>query len=223
MLTLWTSFTAQFTLPASIDYGANLIPNVEDPEAKVPQSICPGYKASNVEHSQHGFTATLTLAGQACNVYGTDVDVLNLTVAYQSAHRLAVEITPAHVTAENASWYILPSEQVYKPEQGVPDEANEDIDLQFVWSNEPTFSFAVLRKSTGDVLFSTEGSVLVFEDQFVEFVSDLPENYNLYGLGERLHGLRLGDNLTATMFAADNGNPVDRNLYGKRNQYIYTM
>lgn len=193
-----------------------MLPNVEDPEAKVAQSVCPGYKASNVEHNQYGFTATLNLAGQACNVYGTDVDVLNLTVAYQSAHRLAVEITPAHITAENASWYILPSEQVYKPEQGVPDEATEDIDLQFVWSNEPTFSFAVLRKSTGDVIFSTEGTVLVFEDQFVEFVSELPENYNLYGLGERLHGIRLGDNLTATMFAADNGNPIDLNLYGKR-------
>jgi alpha-glucosidase len=215
-LTFWTSFTAQYTLPASIDVGADLIPNVEDPQAKDAQTICPGYKASNVEHTQYGFTATLNLAGKACNVYGTDVDVLNLTVAYQSAHRLAVEITPAHITSENASWYILPSDQVYKPEQGVPDEATEDIDLQFVWSNDPTFSFSVLRKSTGDVLFSTEGSVLVFEDQFVEFVSVLPENYNLYGLGERLHGLRLGDNLTATMFAADNGNPVDRNLYGKR-------
>jgi alpha-glucosidase len=116
-----------------------LIPNVEDPQAKDAQTICPGYKASNVEHTKYGFTATLNLAGEACNVYGTDVDVLNLTVAYQSAHRLAVEITPAHITSENASWYILPSDQVYKPEQGVPDEATEDIDLQFVWSNDPTF------------------------------------------------------------------------------------
>ncbi|KAG9580749.1 glycoside hydrolase family 31 protein, partial [Aureobasidium melanogenum] len=131
----YTTFTAQYTLPAAVDNGANLIPNVEDPQAKVAQSVCPGYKASNVMHNQYGFSATLNLAGQACNVYGTDVDVLNLTVAYQSAHRLAVEISPAHVTAENATWYILPSDQVYKPEQ--TDEVTDDSDLQFVWSNDP--------------------------------------------------------------------------------------
>ncbi|KAI5272953.1 putative alpha-glucosidase [Aureobasidium subglaciale] len=217
-----TSFTAQYTLPASVDRGEHLLPNVEDPEAKVAQSICPSYKASDVVHTQHGFTATLNLAGQACNIYGTDIDVLNLTVAYQSAHRLAVEITPAHITAENASWYVLPSEQVYKPEQSVPDEATQDIDLQFVWSNHPTFSFAVLRKSTGDVLFSTEGTVLVYENQFIEFVSTLPENYNLYGLGERLHNIRLGNNLTATIFATDDGEPLDVGLYGSHPFYLDT-
>jgi alpha-glucosidase len=199
------SYSVQSTLPASVDVGANLIPNVEDPEAKDAQHLCPGYKASSVKHTRYGFTASLALAGQPCNVYGTDVDMLNLTVAYQSAHRLAVNISPAHITSANSSHYILPTEFVYKPEQGVPDEPAEDIDLHFVWSNEPTFSFSVLRKSTGHAIFSTEGTVLVYEDQFIEFVSALPENYNLYGLGERLHNIRLGNNLTATMFAADNG------------------
>lgn len=148
--------------------------------------------------------------------------MLNLTVAYQSANRLAVNISPAHVTSENASHYILPADKVYKPMQGFPDEPTEDIDLQFVWFNEPTFSFAVLRKSTGDVLFSTEGTVLVYENQFIEFVSALPQNYNLYGMGERLHALRLGNNLTATFWAADNGNPVDYNLYGVHPFYLDT-
>lgn len=65
------------------------------------------------------------------------------------------------------------------------------------WSNKPTFSFSVKRKETGDVLFTTEGTVLVYEDQFIEFGSPLPENYNLYGLGEVVRGLRLGNNLTS--------------------------
>ena len=45
---------------------------------------CPGYKASGVETTGTGLTATLTLAGTACNVYGTDLEELTLTVEYQN-------------------------------------------------------------------------------------------------------------------------------------------
>jgi alpha-glucosidase (family GH31 glycosyl hydrolase) len=36
-----------------------------------------------------------------------------------------------------------------------------------------------------------------------------PENYNVYGLGEVIHGLRLGNNLTRIIYAADVGDPID--------------
>lgn len=45
---------------------------------------CPGYKASNVRVSPTGVTADLTLAGAACNVYGTDLKNLILQVTYQT-------------------------------------------------------------------------------------------------------------------------------------------
>lgn len=48
---------------------------------------CPGYRASNVETTDSGLTASLTLAGTACNVYGTDLEELTLTVEYQSGMR----------------------------------------------------------------------------------------------------------------------------------------
>lgn len=46
---------------------------------------CPGYKASNVK-KQHGavVSADLSLAGDACNVYGTDLDHLKLEIEYQT-------------------------------------------------------------------------------------------------------------------------------------------
>jgi len=47
-------------------------------------SQCPGYKASNVKNSTSGLTADLTLAGTGCNVYGTDLGDLTLTVEYQT-------------------------------------------------------------------------------------------------------------------------------------------
>jgi alpha-glucosidase len=80
----------------------------------------------------------------------------------------------------------------------------------------------VTRKSTGDAIFTTKGTHLVYEDQFIEFVNTLPEDYNLYGLGERIHGLRLNNNFTATIYAADVGDPIDRNIYGSHPFYLET-
>jgi alpha-glucosidase len=112
------------------------------------------------------------------------------------------------------------------PEDLIPrpqvEDSSEGSDLEFNWGNDPSFWFNVCRKSTGDVLFSTQGTHLVYENQFVEFVNSLPEDYNLYGLGERIHGLRLNNNFTATFYAADVGDPIDRNLYGSHPFYLET-
>lgn len=50
-------------------------------------ATCPGYKASKVKTSSTGLTAELTLAGTACNVYGTDLKDLVLQVTYESGKR----------------------------------------------------------------------------------------------------------------------------------------
>lgn len=218
-----TTFRPVFTVPADADIGAPVLPNIIDPEAVDAQSVCPGYKGSDVVTKPTGLTATLSLAGKACNVYGTDIETLNLTVEYQSADRLAVKISPAVLDSSNATQYYLPDYIVQQPKAD-SDAAAASLtsDLDFIWSNVPTFSFSVVRKSTGDVLFSTASTKIVFENQFVEFVSTLPENYNLYGLGESIHGLRLGNNFTKTLWAADVGDPIDYNLYGSHPFYLDT-
>jgi alpha-glucosidase len=217
-----TSFRAIFTVPASAQNGQNVLPNIKDPEAVNAQDVCPGYIASNVIRTTHGLTADLRLAGSACNVYGTDVEALNLTVEYQSSDRLHVEISPSYVDSSNNSWYILPEALVQKPTIDADADTILDSDLNFIWSNDPTFSFSVIRQSTGDVLFSTIGTKFVYENQFIEFGSSLPENYNLYGMGEVIHGLRMGNNLTRTFYAADVGDPIDYNLYGDHSFYLDT-
>jgi alpha-glucosidase len=189
----------RFTVPASADYGAPLIPNVRDPEAKNSQDLCPGYKASNVRSTSHGFTADLDLAGPPCNVYGNDIEALTLIFEYQASGRIHLEILPRYITAENLTWFVLPETLIPKPaaEAGV-DADGLDSDLDFSWDNSsPAFAFTVSRKCNGDVLFTTNGTKLVFADQFFEFVSPLPKNYNLYGLGEVVHSFHLGNNLTS--------------------------
>lgn len=191
-----TSYRTIFTVPASADVGQTLLPNINDPEAVDAQTICPGYTASNVQTSDTGLTADLNLAGTGCSAYGNDVENLTLTVEYQDTGRLHVEIQPRYIGSENKTWFILPEEIVPKPTSS-GNASSESSDLAISWTNDPSFSFTVTRKSTNDTLFTTAGSVLVYEDQFIEFVSPLPENYNLYGLGEVIHGLRLGNNLTS--------------------------
>ncbi|KAI8945447.1 glycoside hydrolase family 31 protein [Xylaria longipes] len=197
-----------------------VMPNIYDPKAVDPQSVCPGYKVLNVAQTPLGLTADLILAGDPCNVYGTDVGALSLIVEYQAADRLHIEILPKYIGQTNQSWFILPEALVPKPKAEV--DATPESDLDFSWSDEPTFSFKITRKSTGDVLFTTGGSQLVYEDQFIEFKSALPDNYNLYGLGETIHSFRLGNNLTRTLYNADVGDNIDANLYGFHPTYLDT-
>ncbi|KAF4151834.1 hypothetical protein CNMCM6069_003008 [Aspergillus lentulus] len=216
-----TSASSQYTIPSSASNGQNVLANIEDPEAVDAQDVCPGYKASDVRHTRSGLTATLELAGKACNVYGTDLDRLTFAVEYQAADRVNVQITPANIDASNSSWYILPESLVAKPKAAGGMSLGSG-DLEIAWSNDPTFNFKVTRKATGDVLFNTEGSVLVFENQFLEFKSSLPDDYNLYGLGEHITSFRLHSNQTLTTYAVDIGDPFDTNLYGAHPFYLET-
>ena len=52
--------------------------------ASAENTSCPGYTAQNVSQTSTSLTARLTLAGPACNMYGTDLDDLILNVEYQT-------------------------------------------------------------------------------------------------------------------------------------------
>lgn len=71
MSEMWSSSTLILAASAALVAGQNT-------------STCPGYSASNVQQNGNGLTADLTLAGEACNAYGTDLPNLTLTVEYQS-------------------------------------------------------------------------------------------------------------------------------------------
>lgn len=217
-----TSYAPQFTVPETADLGANLLPNILNPDAPVAQDLCPGYTASDIRTASTGLTASFSLAGDACNAYGSDVQALTLTVQYQTNARLHVNIKPSHITSENSSWYLLSTD--YVPAASQEAGSMSTSDLTFSWANirGSGFGFNVTRNSTGEVLFSTAGTKLVYENQFIELVTSQPENYNLCGVGEVIHELRLGNNFTRTIYAADVGDPIDRNLYGSHPFYLQT-
>jgi len=66
-------------------------------------SACPGYVATNQHETRSGFYADLSLAGEACNVFGTDLPDLKLEVEYQTSERLHVKIKDSNNTVYQVS------------------------------------------------------------------------------------------------------------------------
>lgn len=211
-------------LPSSINYAPSVTPNVMDLTAPNAQQVCPGYTASNVRESDNGVTADLTLAGPACNVYGTDIHDLVLDVQYQSKERLAVRIHPKYLAPSNQSLYLL--SDMLTPQPAIAAGSTKgSSDLSFVWSNSPTFQFTITRVSTGDVLFDTTGKRIVFEDQFLELSTSMVPAYNIYGLAGTLRGFRIPNNYTQTFWNAynlDNDQELDVNGHDTHPMYLET-
>ncbi|KAL1304389.1 hypothetical protein AAFC00_003389 [Neodothiora populina] len=174
---------------------------------------CPGYVATNVKYSGNKtISADLNLAGAACNTYGTDVTNLKLLVEYQTVKRLHVKIYDA-----DEQVYQVPEDVVPSPPTGEVD----DGDLVFSLIESP-FSFAVSRAASGELLFNTSGSSLIFESQYLRLRTSLPEAPHLYGLGEHTDPFMLNTtDYTRTLWSRDAYTiPTGTNLYGNHPVYF---
>jgi alpha-glucosidase len=186
-----TLYRPEPTVATWATIGVAQTPTVSNPAAVIAQDVCPGYSLSNLQETDRGLTGSLSLDGSTCNVYGKDYPNLTLSVYYDTDTRL-------HVTIEDVDQkqYRLPQNLVSSPQ---PADSVDNIQYSFNY-NESPFEFWVLRND-GDILFDTRGYKLVFETQYLELTTNIEENYNVYGLGEVIHSLRLGTNLTRTMWA----------------------
>lgn len=178
-------------------------------------SECPGYKAVKQWETRSGFYADLSLAGTACDVFGTDLPDLKLQVEYQTQDRLHVKILDANNTV-----YQVPDSVFPRPGYGQWCSP-KDSKLKFDFVADP-FSFTVSRRDSGEVLFNTTGSQLVFESQYVYLKTHLPKSPHLYGLGEHSDSFMLNStNYTRTIYTRDSyGTPQGQNLYGAHPIYF---
>ncbi|KAI1140562.1 glycoside hydrolase family 31 protein [Hypoxylon sp. FL0543] len=175
---------------------------------------CPGYSASNVVKTASGLTADLTLAGEACNVYGTDLKDLTLEVSYDTETRLHVKIQDV---ANNV--YQIP-ESVF-PRPAAQGSKEEKSALKFDYEESP-FSFTVSRSDSGEVLFDTSAASLVFESQYLRLRTKLPDKPSLYGLGEHSDPFMLNTtDYIRTFWSQDAYSvPEGANLYGNHPVYF---
>ncbi|OKL62330.1 putative alpha/beta-glucosidase agdC [Talaromyces atroroseus] len=159
-------------------------------------------------------TADLSLAGDACNAYGQDIDDLKLLVEYQTDSRLHVKIYDAQEEV-----YQIPK-SILDPPTGAQG-SSRDSDLIFSYTESP-FSFAIQRSSSKETLFNTSGSNLIFESQYVRLRTSLPEDPNLYGLGENSDPFRLETvDYTRTLWNAGQAFlPQYTNLYSSHPIYL---
>ncbi|KAL4975581.1 Alpha/beta-glucosidase agdC [Aspergillus desertorum] len=178
---------------------------------------CPGYRVVNVEERPRGLAANLTLAGTPCNAYGVDIKNLRLEADYETDQRLHVII---YDVDENV--YQVPDSVFPRPV--VDDQARADgnnPELKFSYEQDP-FSFAISRASSGETLFNTTGHNLIFQSQYVNLRTSLPQKPNLYGLGEHSDSLRLNTtDYTRTLWNRDAYTiPEGTNLYGAHPVYM---
>jgi alpha-glucosidase len=186
-----TSYRELPTLASWATIGVAQTPTVSNPNAVIAQEVCPGYSLSNVQKSDRGLNGLLSLNGSACNAYGKDYANLTLTVYYDTETRLHVTIGD-----NDQNQYRIPEALVGIPP---PAESVGNVTYRFDY-NESPFEFWVSR-TDGEILFDTRGFKLIFETQYIELTTNMEEDYNLYGLGEVIHSLKLHKNFTRTMWA----------------------
>jgi hypothetical protein len=93
-LHLWSGYIRDVLAQTSVKNltGAIVALSARDIAPDVPS--CPGYTLTSVAQMGNSITANLQLAGQACNMYGTDLGSLQLLVEYQTGENRAM--TTAH-------------------------------------------------------------------------------------------------------------------------------
>lgn len=175
-------------------------------------SSCKGYSATSVRTTKNGFTANLKLDGPACNAYGQDIEDLTLKATYETNNRLHVKI---YDTAKK-QWQV-PLNLIKTTDEINPAEKRT---IKFDITKSP-FSFTVRRVDNDEVIFSTEGSKLIFENEYLEISSSLPKDANIYGLGENVDSFRRDpENTLQPIWARDAANAFKGNSYGAHPFYM---
>lgn len=139
--------------------------------------------------------------------------IINCLLTKLQADRIHVKIQDAA-----NSVYQVP-ESVFPRPTG--QSGNSSTNLLFNYTESP-FSFSIVRPKTGEILFDTSAASLVFESQYLRLRTSLPENPNLYGMGEHSDPFRLNTtNYIRTLWSQDAyGIPAGANLYGNHPIYF---
>lgn len=116
------------------------------------------------------------------------------------------------------SVYQIPASVLPRPaaSKGI-NSKNANIQFNYVAS---PFSFSITRGE--EVLFDTSAASIVFESQYLRLRTKLPENPNLYGLGEHSDPFRLNTtDYIRTLWSQDAyAIPSGANLYGNHPVYF---
>ncbi|XVF23089.1 hypothetical protein REPUB_Repub13aG0007900 [Reevesia pubescens] len=196
-----------------------------------------GYKLQSVsiDSNQKLLTADLVLISSNSSVYGPDIQNLTLLASLETSNRLRIKVTDSSHERWEIPQEIIPRQSQF-PNRSLPEDhltsssqnyfaldLDPTSDLIFNLYNTTPVGFSVSRRSSGDILFNTSGTSLVFTEQYIQLSSSLPNNSSsLYGLGEHTKkSFKFQPNDKFTLWNADVGSAnLDVNLYGSHPFYI---
>ncbi|CCM04271.1 uncharacterized protein FIBRA_06441 [Fibroporia radiculosa] len=217
----------------------------ESAEFSLNVSSCPGYTLSSLEESAVGLTAHLALAGPSCDAFGHDIADLTLQVTYESDKRLHVNIFDTANLQFTIPPFVVPlsspptedftktSDLVFNYDSNpfafwITRRSDPDAMPLFDTRASSLPSTPISSVSAGASTVSLDGFPLVFEDQYLQLTSALPFGTNIYGLGEvvatsgfrRDIGTGGGVGTIQTMWARDDADPLNQNIYGSHPIYV---
>ncbi|ERN03942.1 hypothetical protein AMTR_s00079p00035400 [Amborella trichopoda] len=147
-------------------------------------------------------------------VHITDADHERWEVPYELLPREKPP-TPLYSLSRKEGSFVLPSSESLS-------SSSSPNNLIFSYVSNP-FGFSVKRKSNGETLFNSSFDSMVFKDQYLEISTGLPENSNLYGLGENTQprGIKLEPNDPYTLYTTDiSAINLNSDLYGSHPFYM---
>ncbi|KAK9364715.1 glycosyl hydrolases family 31-domain-containing protein [Lipomyces kononenkoae] len=175
---------------------------------------CTGYNVVHTSVANGVTNLNLTLNGNGCALYSPDVKYLTVSITPYTAEVVRIKIADTG----NTRWQ-LPADVVA---EGTPSsETIKTKSYTVSYTNSP-FTFKVARPS-GEVLFDTSVSglpSLIFEEEYLEISSVLPDNANIYGLGDMADSFRRPPDTTLqTLWNLDQGTTRKNNAYGSHPVY----
>jgi len=140
-----------------------------------------------------------------------EAELLTLVAEFQSNERLRVKVTTG-----SPRWEVPINIQA-------PSTGHENPLYEIQFSNDPLFSFKVVRKSSGTVLFDTknEETNFIFADQYLSLAWKVPTE-NVYGIGENEQTSfrhNFNDNKKYPLWARDHTPGGTTNIYGVHPYY----
>lgn len=149
-----------------------------------------------LQNTKYGLKGILQLSIPSGDVYGVDIQSLNLEILFESDDYVRMRITDAEKTRWEVPQDIVP--RPFMVEARPESERNYDI----TYTQAP-FSIDITRKKDGRHLFKSSSN-LVYKDQYISIRTEIDGDLKTYGLGEstRLnHALKNGE--TYTLWASD--------------------
>ncbi|KAI9262405.1 alpha glucosidase [Phascolomyces articulosus] len=178
-----------------------------------PKTVAPGYTVQEelVKHYENGLEIPLKIQLDQ-SVYGKPIHELIVYVDYETKDRIHVKIVD-----KDHQQPIVPDSPMGVPRPSVLPVYTRNYEFQY--TSTPSFGFQVVRKLDDHILFDTTDTSLVFEDQYLELTTHVPEEANIYGFGETTAPFRRTHNTTA-MFTTGPHTPYGANVYGHHPFYI---